>query len=357
MANRKRRMKLPNGFGSIKYLGSGRRNPYAAYPPAETWAANGKYQITPKALLYTETWEDAYEALTAYNMEKKGKIKINRGAFIDRTPTFSEVYKNFYQEKYCNSPKKLSKASMNSTQAAFKNCSSLHNMQIGQIRYDDLQSVVNNCKLKHSSLELIVSLLHQMYKYAMKYEIVEKDYSTFLYIPIEDDDESGVPFSESELKTLWQNKSDPVVGMLLIMCYSGFRITAYSNIEINLDERYFKGGVKTKASKDRIVPIHPAIQEITLARYRENGRNLLGMRTQTFRIKMNRNLEVLGIEKHTPHDCRHTFSMLCERYNVNENDRKRMLGHSFGNDITNQKYGHRTVNDLREEIEKIKVCY
>lgn len=357
MANRKRRMKLPNGFGSIKYLGSGRRNPYAAYPPAVEWAENGKYQITPKALLYTETWEDAYEALTAYNMEKQGKIKINRGAFIDRTPTFSEVYENFYQEKYYNSPKKLSKSSMSSTKSAFNNCSSLHNVQIGQIRYDDLQSVVNNCKLKHASLELIVSLLHQIYKYALKYEIVEKDYSAFLYIPIEDDDKSGVPFSEDELKTLWKNKSDPVVEMLLIMCYSGFRIAAYSDMETNLDECYFKGGVKTKASKNRIVPIHPAIQEITSARYEKYGRNLIGTTIHTYRIKMRKKLEELGIEKHTPHDCRHTFSMLCERYNVNENDRKRLLGHSFGNDITNQKYGHRTVDDLRTEIEKIMVCY
>lgn len=141
------------------------------------------------------------------------------------------------------------------------------------------------------------------------------------------------------------------------MCYSGFRIAAYTKMETNLEEWYFKGGVKTKSSKNRIVPIHPAIQEITSDRYRENGQNLLGMRIQTFRIKMSRKLEVLGIDKHTPHDCRHTFSMLCERYNVNENDRKRMLGHSFGNDITNQKYGHRTVDDLRSEIKKIKACY
>ena len=60
-------------------------------------------------------------------------------------------------------------------------------------------------------------------------------------------------------------------------------------------------------------------------------------------------------KKHTPHDCRHTFSALCEQYNVNENDRKRMMGHSFGNDITNAKYGHRTVEQLRKEIEKIKM--
>ena len=34
---------------------------------------------------------------------------------------------------------------------------------------------------------------------------------------------------------------------------------------------------------------------------------------------------------------------------------KRMMGHSFANDITNGVYGHRTLEELRTEIEKIKV--
>lgn len=75
----------------------------------------------------------------------------------------------------------------------------------------------------------------------------------------------------------------------------------------------------------------------------------------SFRKSMYAALERIGIKKHTPHDCRHTFSALCEKYGVAENDRKRMLGHSFGGDITNGIYGHRTVDDLRREIEKIKV--
>ena len=45
--------------------------------------------------------------------------------------------------------------------------------------------------------------------------------------------------------------------------------------------------------------------------------------------------------------------MLLEKYGVSENDRKRMMGHSFGKDITNKVYGHRTLEDLRAEIEKI----
>ena len=61
------------------------------------------------------------------------------------------------------------------------------------------------------------------------------------------------------------------------------------------------------------------------------------------------------VEGVSPHSCRHTFSRLCESYGVREADRKRMLGHSFGSDITNGVYGHRTLEELRTEIEKIKV--
>lgn len=66
-------------------------------------------------------------------------------------------------------------------------------------------------------------------------------------------------------------------------------------------------------------------------------------------------LKRLNLSYHTPHDCRHTFSRLCEKYQVNENDRKRLMGHSFGKNITNGIYGHRDLEDLRKEIEKIIV--
>ena len=58
---------------------------------------------------------------------------------------------------------------------------------------------------------------------------------------------------------------------------------------------------------------------------------------------------------HTPHDARHTFSMLCDKYEVTENDKKTMLRHSFS-DVTNKIYRHRGLEELRSQIEKIKVC-
>ena len=76
---------------------------------------------------------------------------------------------------------------------------------------------------------------------------------------------------------------------------------------------------------------------------------LLNMNKVTYRMfrfyPILEKLEISGSPKHTPHDCRHTFSALCEKYSVREND------------ITNAVYGHRTLEELRSEIEKIKVPF
>ena len=73
------------------------------------------------------------------------------------------------------------------------------------------------------------------------------------------DIEKGEPFTQEDIDKLWQHKKDPAARIVLMMIYSGFRISAYETIEINLEEQYFKGGVKTRAGKNRIVPFHHSI--------------------------------------------------------------------------------------------------
>lgn len=381
MAKRKKYPKLPNGYGSIKYLGRNRRNPYAVHPPTEKFDEDGVPQ-TPKALCYVDDWMKGFAVLTAYKagtyvpgMEKELLVvpDPNSAGLVQRIladysvmrkaddvppeKTFREVYEDFFRYKFEQDKLRVYSAStINSTRAAFKNCAALHDRPFRSLRHSDLQEVVDNCPLKHASLELIVTLFKQMYAYADIYELCDRDYSTHVKINKPDDDENGVPFSESDLKVLWQHKEDEIVEFILIMCYSGFRITAYKTLEVNLEENYFRGGIKTAAGKDRMVPIHSAILPLVRSRI-QRTRKLLAESGDCFRQKMYLKLNELGIDRHTPHDCRHTFSALCEKYGVNENDRKRMLGHSFGNDITNKVYGHRDIETLRSEIEKIKICY
>lgn len=386
MAKRKH-PRLPNKYGSIKKLsGKNRTNPYGVYPPTTEFDDEGHPKAVP-ALAYVDDWYYGFSILTAYHagayvpgvyppppdakiantkdmdstikaiLQDYGKVRaaITGQEEVD-APTFADVYDRFFAAKYTNSKRSYSPCTVATTRAAYKNCSALHNRIFRELRYSDLQEVVDTCTLKHASLELIVSLLHQMYSYADREGLCDKDYSTNVRINIEDDDEGGVPFTENELKILWENQKDPIVEFILIMCYSGFRITAYRTLKVDLKDQYFQGGIKTKSSKDRIVPIHPSILPLVQRRIRRDG-TLLSISLVAYRKSMYDKLEALGIEKHTPHDCRHTFSWLCEKYEVAENDRKRMLGHSFGADITNSKYGHRTVEELRAQICKIKVCH
>ncbi len=273
--------------------------------------------------------------------------------------TFAEVYEKFTHWKFEeNKSITLSKASRNNYQVAFKNCKAIHNITFSSLRHEELQKVVDDCPLKHSSAELIVTLFKQMYKYAIMYELCAENKAQYVTVNRPEDDVSGRPFSDEELQFLWKHKDNEDVQMILIMCYSGFRISAYRSLYVNLEEKYFQGGIKTTAGKNRIVPIHPAILPLVKNRLEKYG-SLLPMSLPHFRKKyfdvVLEELSLTGDPKHTPHDCRHTFSMLCEKYGVRENDRKRMMGHSFGNDITNAKYGHRSLEELRTEIEKIQV--
>ena len=126
-------------------------------------------------------------------------------------------------------------------------------------------------------------------------------------------------------------------------------------MEINLKQKYFKGGIKTDAGKNRIVPIHSAILPLVTARLKRQH-SMLTVTPTTFRKFMYPALEEIGVSKHTPHDCRHTFNTMCDRYGVEERDKKLMLGHAF-QDVTNKVYLHRNIEDLREQIEKIQICH
>lgn len=381
---KKKHPRMPNGFGQIRQISGAKRNPYGVYPPQLQEDQDGK-RLPVQALCYVPTWSVAFAVLAAYNagtyvpgMEsdlinaenetglKSGNNRVIEGILADYMrikrkmeglpeiydPSFAEVYKLYYHDKY-ETGRVLSKSSKSSAASAFRNCAKLHDRSFRSLRLADLQDVVDTCPLKHSSLELIVGLIKQMYKYADAHELIEKDYSTHLKIKIQDDDVHGVPFTEEELRILWNHSDDPIVEMILIMCYAGYRIAAYTSMQVNLQERYFLGGNKTASGKNLQVPIFSGIYPLVERRVKRDG-GLLAMSPASFRNKMNAVLKSLGIERHTPHDCKHTFSALCEQYGVNENDRKRMLGHKIGN-VTNDVYGHRTLEELRAEIEKIEI--
>lgn len=367
-----KRRKLPNGTGSIKHLSGRRSREWAAYPHVTKFSQSGSPILEP-AIGYFKTYEEAYQALILYNAaapitQASNRIMLN-GLPTSTPPqylsiTFAELYALYYHNKFNNSKKKFSRASAYSSKAAFNNCKSLHERKFLELRKADLQEVIDNCPLKHSSLELIVTLFKGMYSYAIQNDIIEKDYSKYVSINIADDDECGVPFSQAALETLWKNKHRKNVGMVLLMIYTGFRISAYKDIYYDREEEYFQGGVKTTSAKNRIVPLHPAIRGFALNFFNrfhsEGGENFHAHKCRKEFYEVLSALDLTFSDsgtKHTPHDCRHTFSWLCDKYKVDELSKHLLMGHSLGSDIERSVYGHRTLDELRAEIEKIQVPY
>lgn len=385
MARRKKHPRLPNSFGSIRYIGSGRRNPYAVHPPCKETDEFGR-MIRPKALCYVDDWYVGFAVLTAYHagtykngdeldlrtyrQQSQGrdldlfcqKILDNYSAsrsseFMSTRgkKTFSEVFEDFIRWKFEeNHEKKLSEKAKEANMSAFKNSEKLHNRIFEQLTYDDLQGNINSLERKKASKDQLVSLYKQMYKFAIIRNLVTVNAAEYITSNAAADSERGIPFSPRELLTLWDNSEDPVVEMILILCYSGFRISAFEEMETNIEKEYFKGGVKTQSSKDRIVPFHPLISSMVKKRYQQYGDNVLGMPYRAFLYKMKKTLEEFGITGRSPHDCRHTFSRLAERFGVPEYDQKRLMGHKI-DDITRSVYGHRTLEDLRKSISMIQI--
>ena len=56
--------RLPSGYGSIRYLGSGRSRPYAVHPPA---VKKENTYIRPDAICYVSNWFAGFAVLTAFH--------------------------------------------------------------------------------------------------------------------------------------------------------------------------------------------------------------------------------------------------------------------------------------------------
>lgn len=372
MPKRKKYMRLPNAFGSIRYLGKGRSMPYAVHPPCTQRDDKGIY-VRPAALCYVPDWYTGFAVLTAYHAgtyqpgmeytiskDVQGS-NVDLDAFCRRVlkdvtmmtgavpegMTLAEVFEQFIDYKFgATATKTYSPGAEKAYRAGFKHLKPLHNHPISKITLDDLQQCVIDCDRGKGTRANIVLAAKQLYKYAVPRHLCEENPAQFLVVPEGRENVHGVPFTNEEVKIFWKNRSNPIARALVIMCYSGFRVSAYQTLEVHSD--HFMGGIKTDAGKGRIVPIHPGIAELLPL-----PKELL---QTTFRKKMYEYLDSIGMTgdpRHTPHDCRHTFSRLCESYGVRDVDRKRMLGHSLSNDITNDVYGHRSVDELMEQIRKI----
>ncbi|WP_245544957.1 tyrosine-type recombinase/integrase [Lentibacillus jeotgali] len=340
-------VKNPNGYGSIFKLSGKRRKPFAVRITTG-WDNNGKQKF--EYLGYYTSRQEAMIALADYN---SNPYDLSAGKI-----TFAEIFERFSKEKF----PKVSKSNVLGYTASFKKAEALHNMKFVNIKKSHLQSVIDNCERSHGTKREIKVLFNQLYKYAMENDLIQKDYSRFVELPKNDSKSSRKPFSIDEIDKLWDNvhRLDDI-DTVLIMIYTGLRpgeLVEVKNKNIYLEERYFRGGFKTEAGTNRVVPIHKKIHSLFDARMDPKNEYLIvnheGNKMSYYTYYHERWKKVMEqLEmNHKPHDCRHTFATLMDNVDANKLSIKRIMGHA-SKDITDKVYTHKDIEQLLIAIDKL----
>lgn len=359
-------LKRGNGTGSVYKLSnaSHRRNKWGARITSG-WTINeetGRRKQLYTNIGYFPTRDAALKALLQYN-ENPYDIKTE-------SITFSETYEKWSEGYF---PTLSNPSSARTVIAAYNHCTALYNMRMRDIRVSHLEGTIINANVGDATKSRIKSLFNMMYKYALAHDIVEKDYASVMFAngnPIKPTKSKEiVPFSNEEISLLWKNVDImPFVDMVLIGIYSGWRPQELATLKLNnidLQNNTMTGGLKTEAGKNRIVPIHSKIKALIEKRYTEaealksdflfndlTGQQGTTMTYDKYRKRFQKIMDRLHLE-HRPHETRHTFATKAKLFGMDEYILKLIMGHAIA-DVTEKVYTHRTIEQLKEEIEKIK---
>ena len=338
---RKRKMRLPNKYGGIVYLGEKRRRPYGARITIG-WGENKRQKY--KYLGYFEKWEEALSCLADY-------YKNPYDVTTKKTP-LNDIWEE-WSEKHA---KNVSKSSMNIYRNAYKKLERFHSTPIADLRASHVQNIIDSEAF--SSARIIKIVVGLLFDFAMKKEIVEKNIADLLELPKKPTKKKKKePFSVDEIRLIESKEGELHADMLIVLLYTGLRITELFELETNkidLENRIMVGGMKTEAGTNRTIPIHkkiiPIIERVMGEKYlfqSPRGKKYLYSNEG---LKLNRYLKELGLN-HTIHETRHTFVSQCDRLGMNKITLKRIVGHSTKKDITEDIYTHKSHDDLIEAID------
>lgn len=339
-------MKRANNTGIVYHRNASLRKPWEArWNFGPRLCADGVVRQDIKVLGRFETSRQAHDFLDFFIIKRVPEPDVLPGI------SFSDVYRAFISD-YVERRKNASSSAVASYRSAYGNSAMLHDMRFDEIRNRDLQEAIrSNSDKSKSTVDNQIKLFHGMYKYAIRNDIVAKDYSTGIFPQYTEKSGSiHTTFSDEEIARLWQEQEM----IPLILIYTGMRageLIDMENDNIFIQDSYMRGGIKTRASRNRIIPIHrsilPYIQDlVSPGRYLLGGNDKQGY--HEFRRKWDRSMKKCGMH-HLPHDARHTAATLMERYGVDHYHTMLILGHAVP-DITRSIYTHVSPQTLVADI-------
>lgn len=342
-------MRLPNGYGSVYKLSGKRRKPWIARK-TQGYDDDGKqiYIIVG----YYATRQLALQALADYN-DNPYDIEMSKA-------TFSDMYERWYKDEF---NEETNRSTRRNYEAAYNRCELLYNMKMSDIRPHHLQKVLDDCKLSYESVKRIHILFNKIYRWCMVHDCIKKNYAADLKINTKYDPTPKHAFSTEEIELLWKNTNNDCVKLILMLIYSGVRVSEFLNLkkeDLHIDEQYFYVRASKTNSGIRIVPI--ADKVMSFWRYfleksvcdnvicTEDGERLTydNFRKHYFnQVMLDLNMN------HTIHETRHTCISQLTMKGANPTIIKKIVGHKSIMSLTEKVYTHIEVRELIKTINLI----
>lgn len=348
-------MRRANGTGSVVKLSGNRRRPYVVRV-----SYRDKYgALKQQSLSYHAKAAEAQAALDAYNRD----AAIGSAPAPDRLAmTVGEVYEAWSGREY----PRLGPASVSSHRAAWSRVGRYADQKMRSVTLDMWQAVLDEDEERGCSQSLVnndAQLIKALCKYAMMRDIIGKDYSKYLDIPSMNPKRKKGALTEAQMEQLTAMAAQgvPWADTVLILCYTGFRISEFLELSpaaYHADGDYLQGGKKTDAGRDRIIPVHPKIKPYLTSWLGRDGETIItrdgGPVSDTWyrSVAWPPIVQALGTPQATPHWCRHTFATRLHAAGVDPITVKWLMGHSTRSDIT-MRYTHDSLAVLRAAIDKL----
>lgn len=351
---KKRRMRLPNGVGSVHLIGDSksRRKPWRARVPSHVEFDEVKGTAVQKYITigYFATEIEAIDALMEY---RKNPFTLDAA-----TCTFEEVFERWKAKKY----PQVSASAANGYNHAFKNSAQIHKMKMRDIRAAHMEALIEAAPGGYQTQSKMKSLWGQMFKYAMENDIVQKNYAEFVSTKDKPAETKRTAISKEDREKIWEAAlaGDEIAQITLIYIYTGMRPSELLCVEkenVDLDARIMVGGMKTAAGKNRRIPIHRCIMPFMQRLMETPGKYLIDngrgkpIFLKNYNVRWIKFMERMNFKDYTPHYTRHTCATMLREANVADDIRKLILGHK-NTDITD-RYTHHSDEMLLEAIDSL----
>ncbi len=104
----------------------------------------------------------------------------------------------------------------------------------------DLQHVVDTCGKNYPTLRKLKVLFNQLYDYAIKNDICNKNYSEFVDIVRYKDRNPNKydrnKFDKKEIDRIWEQKDDKYYQIVLMLIYNGLRVSELLDLKYHMQQ-------------------------------------------------------------------------------------------------------------------------